>query len=63
MDRTSALIFAGIAITGIVVALIKGDAAAGRGISRKDDSTAFWFLLFVYAVVAVVMLYVAWQAT
>jgi hypothetical protein len=44
------------------VALIKGDAAAGQGISREDERLAFWGLIFIYAALAIIMLYVAWRA-
>lgn len=63
MHRAPALIFAGLAVAGIVVALIKGDAAAGEGISRENDPMAFWGLMFVYAALALIMLYIAWTAT
>ncbi|MEP9404549.1 hypothetical protein [Sphingomonas sp. VNH70] len=47
---------------GIVRTLIRGNAAAGEGLSREDEPLAFWGVVGTAAVVLVVMLYIAWTA-
>lgn len=49
-------------VAGIVIALIRGDAAAGEGLGREDEPMAFWGLISIYATFAMIMLYVAWHA-
>jgi hypothetical protein len=61
MDRTSALIVAAILACGIMRALIRGDAAAGEGISRHHEPMAFWGIVSVAAVGLLVMLVIAWR--
>jgi len=47
---------------GIVRTLIRGDAAAGEGLSREDEPLAFWGIVGIAAAALVVMLYIAWNA-
>ncbi len=62
MGRGPALFVALLMATGIVRALIKGDAAAGEGLSREDEPLAFWGIVGIAAAILVVILYLAWNA-
>jgi len=62
MGRGPALFVALLMAAGIVRTLIRGDAAAGEGLSREDEPLAFWGIVGIAAAALVVMLYIAWNA-
>lgn len=60
--RGSALFVALLMAAGIVRTFIRGDAAAGEGLSREDEPLAFWGIIGIAAAVLVVTLYITWKA-
>lgn len=62
MGRGPALFIALLMAAGTVRALIRGDAAAGEGLSREDEPLAFWSIVGIAAAIMVVMLYLAAKA-
>jgi hypothetical protein len=61
MGRGPALFVALLMAVGIARALIRGDAAAGEGLSREDEPLAYWGIIGIGSAVLVVMLYTAWN--
>ncbi len=62
MGRGPALVVALLMAAGIVRALVRGDAAAGEGLSREDEPLAYWGIVGIAAAALIAMSYTAWNA-
>jgi len=62
MPAQFALIAAVVLALGTIRALVRGDAAAGEGISRQDDPLAYWFIVSLTSAAAILLAIVGLRA-